>query len=202
MTWIVTADAHETSLREYQAGSITLQGIAHSLAQLNRFTGHAARPYSVAEHSLLVCEIVERLYTVDVHGRLAALMHDAHESRTGDLHTPGKMEVGAAWYAFESRQEHFVRTAFALHGPANTHKATIKLADTIALATERAQLLPQRAGMRDWAITAHVQPIDWIDLMDAGRRAMTWDDWRQEFIDKANELDFERNDSLFSNRRR
>lgn len=202
MSYIVTADGHEASLREYQPSTITLHGIAHSLAQLNRFTGHACRPYSVAEHSLLVCEIVERLYSVDIHGRLAALMHDAHESRTGDLHTPGKIEVGAAWFAFEGQQENFVRTAFALHGPAAVHKGVVKLADTIALATERAQLLPKQAWMRDWPATANVQPVSWVDLMEPGRCAMSWLDWRQAFIDKYHELDFVRNEALLPTQHR
>lgn len=202
MSSIITADGQQTSLRAYQPSTITLNCIAHSLAQLNRFTGHCCRPYSVAEHSLLVCEIVERMFSVDVHGRMYALMHDAHESRTGDLHTPGKLEVGASWFAFEQRQEAFVRSAFALHGAAMVHKAVVKMADTIALATERAQLLPAVPGTPPWPVLEGVEPLTWVDLMDPGRCAMTWLDWKQAFIDKQHELDFARNDSLFTDRRR
>lgn len=201
MSWIVTADGHEVDLRHPSAGALTLQGIAHSLSQINRFTGHCARPYSVAEHSLLVCEILERTITVDVHGRLAGLMHDAHESLTGDLHSPGKIEVGEAWQAFEGNLQRHVLGAFALLGPMHVWHSAIKRADLIALATERTQLLPHRDGMRTWQVMATVAPIDWVDLMDPGRCQMTWRDWREAFIDKHNELDFERTDSLFPNHR-
>lgn len=197
MTWIVTASGHEFSLRAHRADSITLADISHSLAQLNRFTGHARRPYSVAEHSLLVCEIVERMYSVDVHGRLAALMHDAHEAYIGDLHTPGKLEVGNAWYTVEHRVEHFVRSAFALHQASHTWKQAIKQADLLALATERAQLLPNPPGSTPWAVLTHIQPITWVDLMEHGRCSLNWRDWRQAFADKCDELDFERNQQLF-----
>lgn len=195
MSWIVTASGQELDLRHPQPDSLTIDAIAHSLAQLVRFNGHACRPYSVAEHSLLVCEIVERTLPADVHGLLAALMHDAHESITGDLHTPGKREVGEPWFAFERRHEGYVRTCYALHGATVKHRQTIKQADVIALATERAQLLP--AHTRPWEVLEGVPPVNWVDLMEPGRAAMTWIDWRQAFLDKYHELDFARNQLLF-----
>lgn len=69
-----------------------IEAIAHSLAQINRF-GHASRPYSVAEHSLLVCEIVKSM-GLDCHAQRAALMHDAHEAFTGDVATPHQSRAG------------------------------------------------------------------------------------------------------------
>ena len=60
MTWLVTANADELDLRVPQPQHITVWAIAWSLGQIVRFNGHALRPYSVAEHSLLVCEIAER----------------------------------------------------------------------------------------------------------------------------------------------
>ena len=47
--------------------------IAHALAQINRFNGHAKRPYSVAEHSLVCMEIAQHLELPPVV-QLACLM--------------------------------------------------------------------------------------------------------------------------------
>lgn len=195
---MVTACGHEIDLHYPQAGTIVLADIAHHLAQINRFTGACQRPYSVAEHSLLVLEIVERLMPLDVHGRFAALMHDAHEAYTNDLATPAKGEVGDGWQQFEGRLQRTVLSAFGLHAATHTHQAFIKQADLIALATERAQLMPSGPGISIWPCLVHVQPVQWVDLLSPERCTMTWADWRDRFKAAADALDFERNDALFS----
>ena len=194
MSWVITAHGGAFDLHYAAPAAVTLGDIAHHLAQVNRFTGAARRPYSVAEHSLLVCEICERLMHMDAHGLMAALMHDAHEAYTNDVSTPAKAEI-EGWHLFEHRIERVVRTAFGLHAAQHQHAQAIKTADLIALATERAQLLP--AHPQPWAVLMHVQPVDWVDLMSPERVAMTWADWRDRFQDRAEELDFARNDHLF-----
>jgi hypothetical protein len=188
---IVTANGHEVDMRYPRSSAIVLADISHHLATINRFTGAACRPYSVAEHSLLVCEIVEREMRLPLEARLAALMHDAHEAYVGDVHTPAKAEIGAAWYDFERKFEHLVRGCFHLSEAAATWAVAIKQADLIALATERAQLLPPSAT--PWQSLHHVTPVGWVNLMDRGRVSMTWQDWRAAFEDKVNELDYGRN---------
>lgn len=193
---MVTACGNEVDLRYPQVSTITLADISHHLAQINRYTGACRRPYSVAEHSLLVLEIVERVMTLDLHGRMAALMHDAHEAYTQDLSTPAKGQVGDAWHNFEGRLQRTVLSAFALHAATHKHAVAIKQADLIALATERAQLLPTGPGISLWPCLVHVQPVSWVDLMSTERCAMTWQDWRDRFKDTADALDFGRNDAL------
>lgn len=190
---MLTANGLEIDLRYPQVRNITLADISHHLAQINRYTGACRRPYSVAEHSLLVLEIVERCMRVDIHGRLAALMHDAHEAYTQDLSTPAKGMVGDAWHNFEGRLQRAVLAAFALHTATHTHAVAIKQADLIALATERAQLLPTGPGISLWPCLVHVQPVGWVDLMSPERCAMTWGDWRDRFADTVDALDYGRN---------
>ena len=192
-THMLTALGNEVDLRYPQVASITLADISHHLAQINRFAGACRRPYSVAEHSLLVWEICQRTMQMDVHGWMAALMHDAHEAYTNDLSTPAKAQVGDGWHLFEGRLERTVRSAFALHGPSAKWAAQIKHADLIALATERAQLLPNGPGTSLWPCLIHVQPAGWVNLMAAERRAMAWTDWRDRFADAADSLDYGRN---------
>ena len=189
MSWILTALGNEVHMRFPSPGTINLATIAHHLSLINRFCGATCRPYSVAEHSLLVCEIAERDFHLDCHALFAALMHDAHEAYVTDLPTPAKDEI-AGWRTFEERFERMVRSCFGLHTTAYQHRHALKQADLIALATEREQLLP--AGAREWDVLFHVQPVTWVDLMDKGRCSLAWSDWRQAFINRANELDYER----------
>jgi hypothetical protein len=194
-SFLVTASGREIDLIYPRQGDILMSDIAHSLAQINRFTGHARRPYSVAEHSLLVCEIAQRVYRLDAHGLFAALMHDAHEAYCGDVASPAKGLLHTPWEYLEGRLQNTVRNAFALQGPAYEYRAAIKSADTIALATERAQLMPPSPSI--WPILLHVEPVNWVDLMDPGRVAMSWSDWAKAFSDSADELDFGRTEKLF-----
>lgn len=192
---ILTANGRNFDLQYGNQADVTMADIAHALAQINRFTGHCRRPYSVAEHSLLVAEIIERLLSPSVSARLAGLMHDAHEAYIGDLSSPAKLVVGDAWSTLEHRMERTVRTAFGLHSAAHTWADAIKQADLIALATERAQLMP--ASPELWDCLVHVTPVAWVDLMAPDLMAMTWVDWRDRFTSTYQALDFARNAALF-----
>lgn len=193
--WITTASGLELDLLLPNPSSIDIYGIAWALAQINRFTGHARRPYSVAEHSLLVADIAEHELHLDVHGQLAALMHDAHEAYCGDLHTPGKRAVGQAWTLFERHLQAPVQRKFALHGPSRVHAAAIKFADLTALACERRDLLPRTPT--PWPVLADVPPLFRINLNAPERRDKDWEFWRDRFLDRFHELDFARNAALF-----
>lgn len=196
MPWMVTADGHEVSLQYPQPETFDIGHIAHSLAQINRFTGHASRPYSVAEHSLLVCDIAERYFGLDVHGQLAALLHDAHEAYTTDLSTPAKAEVGGGWRTFEARFCHLVALRFRCHTALTAYHREIAAADRMALATERAQLLPTRQPngfpSTPWPGLAGVEPLTEYELLEPARNRMSWLDWRDAFIDKFQELQLTR----------
>ena len=74
MTWMLTSQGQVVHLDNplHNPGALSIRAIAHSLACINRFTGHALRPYSVAEHSLLVCDIVDQQMHLGVHAQLAA----------------------------------------------------------------------------------------------------------------------------------
>lgn len=75
---------------------VSIEDIAHHLAQIPRFTGAARDPYSVAEHSVHhVYRIREHLGpAADTVGGLMlqreGLMHDATETWLNDLNSPAK----------------------------------------------------------------------------------------------------------------
>ena len=114
--WILTATGRDFPLSGLPTvmpdAAPRIEDIAHALAQINRYTGHAARPYSVAEHSMLVCDIV-RAKGLNAHAQLLALLHDAHEAYCGDVASPIKTVLGAAWLQFENALAHRVRNLLA-----------------------------------------------------------------------------------------
>jgi hypothetical protein len=195
MSFIVTAAGDELNLQRPAPGHITALSVAWSLSQINRFNGHCIRPYSVAEHSLLVCEIAERELGLDIFGQLGALMHDAHEAFCGDMHTPGKEAIGLEWVRWENGWQMTTRCAFAVVSMCEAHHDAIKHADLIALATERRDLLNPTATT-PWPCLEGIEPVTWVYLYDDTRRRMNWEDWRDRFLDKYHELDFARNERL------
>ena len=194
--WIITADGRDHAIT---GTAVTLPGnmpsievIAHSLAQINRYTGHACRPYSVAEHSLLVCGIVASM-GLGPQAELAALMHDAHECITGDVASPIKWALGVEWLAFENlhsrmlRHHHGLQTAYIAHGKA------IKHADLVALATERRDLMQYDPDRNlPWPVIdtpgAVVAPLAGLSLARESGRTLHWDYQRQMFLCRYAEL--------------
>jgi hypothetical protein len=187
MTFMITAAGRE----HYISGSMqainqpSIEEIAHSLAQINRFTGHCRRPYSVAEHSLVVAAIAAHEGASPI-AQLAALLHDAHEAYTGDVASPIKWALGNAWHTFEAEQEHQVHRAFGVIGAMHSHRADIKRWDLIALATERRDLITwDPATSRPWPILdtpgQEVLPFPLVDLKAHWRTKCGWDYWRDGF---------------------
>ena len=186
MTWVLTNLGRCVDLTQPydSAAHISVAEIAHSLAQINRFTGHTVRPCSVAEHSLLVCDIAEQQLGLGVGGQMAALLHDAHECITGDVSTPLKQAVGRAWREFEGEWAQAFIKMFGLRAAWSAYAPLIHQADLIALATERRDLMP--AAGPPWPSLAGVQPVQGINLRD--RDGFSWLDWRTAFIDRYDEL--------------
>src|SRR2546423_8158727 len=66
-----------------ETSEITVEDIAHGLAHTCRYAGQCDGFYSVAEHSVLVSQVVS-------FAKLAALFHDAAEAFIGDVSGPLK----------------------------------------------------------------------------------------------------------------
>ena len=123
---------------------VEIEDIAHGLARLARWNGQTSgdRPYSVAQHSLLVTDICSALKTSwPARWRLAALLHDAPEYVIGDLISPFKAAVGLDYKGFERRLEAAIHLRFGLPGalPASVEQV-IKRADRASAYFEAIQL--------------------------------------------------------------
>jgi uncharacterized protein len=123
---------------------IEIEDIAHGLARVARWNGQTLgdHPFSVAQHSVVVEEIVAHIQPgIEARWRLAALLHDAPEYVIGDMISPFKAALGIDYRSFEDRLESAVHIRFGL--PARTPaavKAVIKQADRACAYFEATQL--------------------------------------------------------------
>lgn len=120
---------------------VTLTDLATSLSRLARFLGNTkpGNPYSVAQHSLLVMQILEDQGQPSSLLR-AALLHDAHEALMGDIPTPVKRAAGPALAALEARLQVAMFRRFGL-AETLAHHPLITWADRVALHSERRDML-------------------------------------------------------------
>jgi len=123
---------------------IEIEDIAHGLAFVARWNGqtYGDWPYSVAEHSLLVESIFERLNPgISAKWLLAALLHDAPEYVIGDMISPVKSAVGAGYGELDERLTAAIHIRFGLPSVLpQAIKREIKRADRISAWLEARQI--------------------------------------------------------------
>jgi len=125
---------------------IQIEDIAHALSMKVRFTGHCIEPYSVAQHSCHVCDLVPE---EDKH---EGLMHDAAEYVLPDLPSPvkGLPEVRAWFKPIEHQAEKAIAKRFNLRLP---FPPSIKLADNGMVLFERSKILkPAKFPWMAWTV--------------------------------------------------
>jgi len=71
---------------------ILVRDISEGLAKINRWCGASAAPFSVAQHSLAVADLMGK--EDGPHAALYGLLHDAHEYVIGDVPEPARMALG------------------------------------------------------------------------------------------------------------
>src|SRR3954447_4059990 len=133
---------------------LDISDIGRALANVCRFGGHCRSLYSVAQHSVIVSELVEQRGG-DVEDVFAALMHDASEAYLGDMPHPIKHRsaLGAAFKAAEEHLEQAIRERFRIRDGV----PEIKRADRALLATERRVFSAERWH---WPELDGVEPLD------------------------------------------
>lgn len=183
--WMTTRSGREFNLLEPLPTMVCIEDIAYHTARINRWCGAARRTVCVAEHALLVVEILERDFGVrDPMVLRAGLHHDSEEAYTGDLTGPMKAllrSLGIDFNACVARIRQAVRQHFGICIAAERHVAIIKQADVLSGHTEYRDLLCL-PGQQD----RHPAGVGWIDLNSRG--GMTPHDWTVAFLNKHDEL--------------
>jgi len=154
--------------------------IARALANQCRFGGHCRVFYSVAQHSVIVSELVEQRGG-DAEDVFAALMHDASEAYLGDMPHPLKHR-SALGAAFKEAEEHLER-ALVAHFGIRAGVPEIKRADRALLATERRAFSSETWR---WPELEGVEPLD-LQL-----QAWTPDEAARVFLERFNALEARR----------
>jgi hypothetical protein len=134
--YIQTYSGQTFNLLAPEPSQIRLTDIATALSHINRFTGHTNRPYSVAQHSLLVAAILRGEGVgedVVFHG----LMHDATEAYVGDVAKPLK-ELLPEYQEIEQRVWRAIAGKFSMQ---EELPQQVKQADLTALFAEAHELL-------------------------------------------------------------
>lgn len=154
--------------------------IARALANQCRFGGHSRVFYSVAQHAVIVSELVEQRGG-DVEDVFAALMHDATEAYLGDMPHPLKHRspLGAAFKQAEDHLERALRERFAIKADV----PEIKRADRALLATER-----RAFSSEDW----HWPELEGVEPLDLDLTAWAPDEAADAFARRYAELDARR----------
>lgn len=104
-------------LLDLKPGDVVIEDVAHALALVNRYGGHTPEPYSVAQHSVYVAQLLPPWL------RLHGLLHDAAEAYVGDFITPIKEHM-PGFHGLEGLVMEEIRKAFGLH---DLHPADAKL---------------------------------------------------------------------------
>lgn len=123
----------------------SIEDIAHGLAHLCRYAGQCSDFYSVAEHSLLV-------YNMVPEQGLSALLHDAAEAFLGDITRPLKQML-PDYRRIEQEVQSAILERFGLPLVSDP---SIKQADLRVLAAEQQQIMP--SGTDAWAQSAGIAP--------------------------------------------
>jgi|Deesub1362A_J573_1020465.scaffolds.fasta_scaffold01994_9 hypothetical protein len=145
--WAATAGGGRYHLLAPDPAQVHITEIAWALGNLCRFNGHTRCFYSVAQHSVLVSELVGPEH------RLWGLLHDAHEAYVGDNIWPLKAAVPEL-ARVEEPAKRAVAAAFGLPWP---EPEEVKRADLLMLATEARLFMPPPAP-EGWDLP--VEPLD------------------------------------------
>lgn len=117
--------------------TICIEDIAHSLANVCRYTGHTSKFYSVGQHSVIVSTIVGE----NRHDQLFGLMHDATEAYLSDLARPVKNQPGLGGTYRRAETKLWLAIAFKFCLPEKM-PSIVKWADDEILNAEIRDLMP------------------------------------------------------------
>ncbi|MCI0529699.1 MAG: hypothetical protein L0Y56_19840 [Nitrospira sp.] len=119
--------------------SVYIEDIAHALSNLCRFNGHTREFYSVAQHCVLVSQL---LSSFGPAMQLTGLLHDASEAYMGDMIAPIKPRFPAFKRLEKRNMEAIIEGLHLSDTIPHWDTPAIKMADRMVLAAEGRDLMP------------------------------------------------------------
>lgn len=166
---------------------LSIEDVASALAKICRFGGATTEFYSVAQHSVLVADILRPLlrqggwawHLVDAMV-IDALLHDAHEMVIADVVRPAKWWLptrGVDMRRYAEASHHVdcrIREGLGLYGsPFGDMPKAVKTSDDVALAIERRDLMVPTGDVwhgipteADIAGYPKIVPLPWREARD------------------------------------
>ena len=141
---------------------INIKVIGNALSNICRFAGQVPVFYSVAEHSVLVCDLL-KLQNYSPSVQLAGLLHDAAEAFTGELISPIKqLDNMDSFHLIEHYVEAAIETKFGVE----LHSQGIKDADLEALYFEGSTFFPGAPWLDEITCTQDIkgEPLEIYNL--------------------------------------
>lgn len=142
---ILTKSGTYFSFLDPENSVFTIEDVAHGLANTCRFAGQCREFYSVAQHSVLVSQLVRTEFALE------GLIHDAAEAFLGDVTRPLKALL-PEYKAIEKRVEPVVHARFGI----SFIPDCVKRADLIALYLEQKFLMPDHDD--EWPCLSGIGP--------------------------------------------
>lgn len=181
MSFMATRGKRRVDAFEILTDDMELEVIAHSLSQINRFTGHLDVPYSVGQHSVWVSEKIESMGG-DLNMQRMGLMHDGSESFLSDIPSPYK-KLLPDYRRLENKFQNVIYKAFGIATDVDLH--LLHYCDMLAGLTEARDLHPFDFSELPWVIEEK-----WNALVAAQRTILplSWSQVKDLFIHRAKHL--------------
>ena len=168
-SWIQTYTGRQFDPTMPQPGDIYIEDIAESLAKMCRFNGHCIGFYSVAQHSVLVCDYLRRQeQPLDV--LRWGLAHDFGEAYVCDVPRPIKHGIPA----FRQMEDAILEQVAFKWGLPWPMPREVKHADNVLLATEKRDLMrrePAAWGPLPDPMPSIIVPWEWQHAKERFLRA-------------------------------
>jgi uncharacterized protein len=146
--WIETYTGRKFFPLDPRPEDIELEDIAHALSNKCRYNGHCKTFYSVAQHTVLGLDIMEK-EGYDTITMIHFALHDSAEAYLPDVSRPIKPYIKIGNKTFEEVEEEIlvaVRTRFCIPEPTQQQNKLVKHIDTKILFHEANYLMP----CNDW----------------------------------------------------
>jgi hypothetical protein len=149
--------------------------IAHALALTNRYGGHTQVPYSVAQHSLIVSQLVPDAYALE------GLLHDAAEAYIGDIVGPFK-HLYPELHVLEHLFMEQIVAEFKLKRSQDTWDLVEEIDRRVLLTEMEQELIHKHELKPKWA--AEYAPIENLII----KPFETWQEAEEKFLARFEEL--------------